>query len=254
MDAYSSRARLGQVETLSEPERQGVYSFVRYCQVMAGELSLAPRLTATGAIERLLCGLRRQSSTTSALVILGITAQMVVQIMTRAGELDGKSLPDPLEALTLSMSQLGMVVGRAHGATNDAAARPGGEPVDRRIEYALEFLMRQCSQTGLRLNDAAAAVNLSPSRLSHLLKRQTGASFTQHLRLIRLTAAVELLRTTPLSVKEIVARVGYAHVSSFDRDFRNAYRCRPSEVRGHITRSAPTLKASRRNIRAPQEG
>ena len=52
-----------------------------------------------------------------------------------------------------------------------------------------------------------------------------------YLKQLRLLKAAQLLTSTPLSVKEICAAVGYQDFSHFVRDFRQAHGYRPSEYR-----------------------
>ena len=52
-------------------------------------------------------------------------------------------------------------------------------------------------------------MNLSGSRLRHLFKAEMDQTPAQYLKAIRMREAAMLLRTTFLSVKEIMNRVGY---------------------------------------------
>jgi AraC family transcriptional regulator of arabinose operon len=86
----------------------------------------------------------------------------------------------------------------------------------------------------------ARRVNLSPSRLRHLFKNELGVSITGFVKLQRLRQAQQLLGTTFLSVKEIVALVGAGDESHFVRAFKDAVGQTPSEYRRYSkeTRSA----------------
>lgn len=83
----------------------------------------------------------------------------------------------------------------------------------------------------LRMPALAAAVHLSPSRLSHLFMRETGVSPVRYLRMLRMTRAARLLHESVLSVKEIMARVGCTDPSHFSRDFRRTHGVSPRVYR-----------------------
>ena len=69
----------------------------------------------------------------------------------------------------------------------------------------------------------ARSVNLSPSRLRHLFKAETGMTPVQYLRALRMRFARESLETTHLSVKEIIAKAGVSDKSHFMRNFKKTY-------------------------------
>ena len=74
-------------------------------------------------------------------------------------------------------------------------------------------------------------VNLSGSRLRHLFKAEMDQTPAQFLKAIRMKEAATLLRTTFLSVKEIMNRVGISNESHFVHEFRKAYGLAPSKYR-----------------------
>lgn len=88
----------------------------------------------------------------------------------------------------------------------------------------------------LSLADVAGAVDLSPSYATALLKKETGRSFSETLREIRMKEAMKLLRNTSLSVGEIAASVGFALPNHFSKVFRETTGCNPSEYRKDISK------------------
>lgn len=81
----------------------------------------------------------------------------------------------------------------------------------------------------------SAKVNLSPWRLAHLFKSETGMSPQRYLTFVRLQRAKDQLETTFLSVQEIGAAVGIPNPSQFTRSFKAAYGMTPVEYRrGHL--------------------
>ena len=93
----------------------------------------------------------------------------------------------------------------------------------------------------------AAMVNLSPSRLHQLFKEETGVPPARYLRRLRMRRAKELLETTHLSVKQVMARVGLTDESHFVRDFKKTYGLTPAKYRGRLVsgaREGPPLEGT----------
>ena len=70
------------------------------------------------------------------------------------------------------------------------------------------------------LADAAEAASLSPNYLAHLVKKETGKTFTELLTERRLALAQELLLATGERIGEIARRCGFADEAYFARRFR----------------------------------
>lgn len=104
--------------------------------------------------------------------------------------------------------------------------------MDYRVREALNLFERGFSHK-VSLEEVARALNLSPSRLRHVFKEETGLPPMRYVRLLRMRQARTLLETSYLSVKEIVARVGGADESHFLRDFKKAYGMTPTQLRAH---------------------
>lgn len=85
------------------------------------------------------------------------------------------------------------------------------------------------------LDELAAEVNLSPSRLRALFKNATGQSFNCYVKHLRLEKAREMLGSTHLRITEIAARLGYEDVSHFIREFKRAFSMTPGACRLAIT-------------------
>jgi AraC family transcriptional activator of mtrCDE len=79
----------------------------------------------------------------------------------------------------------------------------------------------------------ARSVGLSRSAFMARFTEVTGQTPMRILRGLRMRQAAERLRTTLLSIDEIVRSVGYESRSSFVRAFRQAYGCGPGDYRDH---------------------
>ena len=101
--------------------------------------------------------------------------------------------------------------------------------MDRRIEIVISKI--ENDPGSCKFSDLAALVNLSTSRLRHLFKQETGNTLGQYLKAVRLRKAEVLLRTTFLTVKEIVNQLGLTSGSHFMREFQKVHRVSPTTYR-----------------------
>jgi AraC family transcriptional regulator of arabinose operon len=102
--------------------------------------------------------------------------------------------------------------------------------MDRRIELIISK-MKANTAAPWDTPGLAVLVNLSPSRFRHLFKQETGVTPGQFLKDIRLRKAEKMLRTTFLSIKQILKQVGIASNTHFVRDFRQKYGMTPTAYR-----------------------
>ena len=102
--------------------------------------------------------------------------------------------------------------------------------MDRRVEVVVSTIETGFSRAW-GIEELARLVNLSPSRLRHLFKAETGKTPAQFLKGLRMLEGERLLRTTFLSVKEIMNRVGISDESYFGHEFKKAYGLAPSKYR-----------------------
>jgi transcriptional regulator GlxA family with amidase domain len=91
--------------------------------------------------------------------------------------------------------------------------------------------MRQLKANHLSMGILSKDVNMSPSGLRQLFKRETGQSPMQYLKNVRMQHAEELVKGSFLSIKEITFLSGMKDVSHFVRDFKKQYGVRPGELR-----------------------
>jgi transcriptional regulator GlxA family with amidase domain len=109
--------------------------------------------------------------------------------------------------------------------------------MDRRIEFIISKFETETSRSWDTAT-LADLVSLSPSRFRHLFKQETGTSPAQYLKDFRLQKAEVMLRTTFLSVKQILKQVGIASNSHFVRDFRKMHGVTPTAYRRAVWRAA----------------
>jgi AraC family transcriptional regulator len=102
--------------------------------------------------------------------------------------------------------------------------------MDRRVHTVISFMGAHL-QDELSLEQMAQSINLSPSRLRHLFKDETGVPPAQYLKLLRMQRARHLLNTTFLNVKQIMSIIGVQDKRHFTEDFKKAYGLTPAQYR-----------------------
>lgn len=83
----------------------------------------------------------------------------------------------------------------------------------------------------LSLARLAEEFHYSKPHLCTLIKQNTGVSFTELIRRIRMTRAKDYLINTSLPVRDIADILGYHSADHFSRVFRSTYGCSPHEYR-----------------------
>lgn|SRR5689334_22105218 len=108
--------------------------------------------------------------------------------------------------------------------------------LDRRVARAIALMVQHRARP-LGVDDLARAVNLSPSYLTRLFREQLGCAPVEYDRAQRLEHAHELIRTSFLSIKEVMAACGWNDPSHFSRDFRARFAVSPSTMRAAVLSS-----------------
>jgi AraC-like DNA-binding protein len=103
---------------------------------------------------------------------------------------------------------------------------PGREP-DPRIAQALAIL--RMSDTTSSLEDIAREVCLSPSRLVHLFKEETGATFRRQRLWMRVVQSTTL-GTRTNSLTDIASAAGFSDLAHYSRTFRRVFGLKPTSV------------------------
>ena len=105
--------------------------------------------------------------------------------------------------------------------------------MDRRIELVIAQIESDVARAW-ETAELAALVNLSASRFRHLFKEETGVSVGSYLRERRLERAELLLRTTFLTIKEVMSEAGMSSMSHFVSYFKKRYGVSPSGYRKQL--------------------
>jgi len=116
-------------------------------------------------------------------------------------------------------------VARLFGAEGRAGASPAPA-----VRAALEFIDRRY-RAPIGLPDVARAAQLSPTYLTHLMRRATGRSALEWITERRLTEARRLLLETDLPVGAVAEQIGYSDPGHFIQRFRRAHGHTPERWR-----------------------
>ena len=119
--------------------------------------------------------------------------------------------------------------------------------MDRRIELVISKIETETAGPW-DVATLAALVNLSPSRFRHLFKQETGTTPAQYLKDFRMRKAELMLRTTFLSVKQVLKQVGLGSNAHFVHDFRNLHGMTPTAYRRAFWRAAKSKKSRRKKL------
>jgi len=90
---------------------------------------------------------------------------------------------------------------------------------------------------GPALNDVAQKLCVSPNYLSALIRRETGVTYHEHVRNIRMEMARNLLADPRISIAEVAQAVGYANYISFFNVFKRVEQMTPTEYRNQRCRA-----------------
>ena len=94
----------------------------------------------------------------------------------------------------------------------------------------LEHVAADLGRT-LTVDTLAAVAGLSPSRLAHRFRAATGVSVMRYVEARRIERAGQLLRMTPLAVKQVARQVGFASPFYFSLRFSKATGRSPTAYR-----------------------
>jgi AraC family transcriptional regulator of arabinose operon len=105
---------------------------------------------------------------------------------------------------------------------------------DPRVRAALRLFVGTAGR--LPVEEVARVVNLSESRLRHLIREEIGIPVRHYVKKVRLSRARKLVEGTFLSVKEITSVLGCSDISHFLRDYKTVFGETPSQTRRRISR------------------
>jgi two-component system response regulator YesN len=100
----------------------------------------------------------------------------------------------------------------------------------REIEIAMEYIQNNYAKD-LCMAMVANHISLNYSYFSYLFKEQTGLSFVDYIKRLRIEKAKELLQKSDDKIYEVAEKVGYHNPKHFGRVFREVTGISPAEYR-----------------------
>lgn len=91
--------------------------------------------------------------------------------------------------------------------------------------------VQESDDKDISLKTLALKLNVSPSYLGTIFRRQTGYYFNDYLAEVRLKKAAELLEETDMKIKDIVDKTGFSSQAYFTRTFKRYYNVSPASYR-----------------------
>lgn len=106
---------------------------------------------------------------------------------------------------------------------------------DPRVTRACLYIQEHLSSPSLTVNEIAANVNLSPSRIAHLFEQTMGTSIIKWRDRERFKLSCLLLVNSNLKIEQIAIKSGFNDTAYFFKFFKHYSGVTPSQYRSHHT-------------------
>ena len=111
-------------------------------------------------------------------------------------------------------------------------------------DFSLVLQYIQHNYQNITLASLADFLHYSEPHLCTLIKQNTGETFTELIKNLRMKDAVNFLINTDIKINEIAEQVGYNSADHFSRVFRQTYKCSPAEYRKNYKKESPFIPFS----------
>ncbi|MBO2944880.1 helix-turn-helix domain-containing protein [Paenibacillus sp. F411] len=99
------------------------------------------------------------------------------------------------------------------------------------IDQIVAFIQKHYADFDLGLYRVASEFDLTEKYLSQFFKTHTGENFTNYVERIRMDQALELMKSTSLTIHEISSLIGYDQNNTFYRAFKRRFGVSPTTYR-----------------------
>lgn len=105
---------------------------------------------------------------------------------------------------------------------------------DNQINKIISYIINNYENPGLGSQMIADYINLNPTYLQTIFKKETKRSLHEYINNFRLKKSLELLESTSLPIKDILLKIGFTNEQSFFRLFKKEFNRTPSQFRNTI--------------------
>ncbi|UOQ48467.1 AraC family transcriptional regulator [Gracilibacillus caseinilyticus] len=99
------------------------------------------------------------------------------------------------------------------------------------VTRMMRFIEENATKQGLKVEDIADHCNLSVSRSVHLFKEHIGKTMIEYAQSIRVSAAINQMKYTTMTLENIAQNCGFGSYSYFHRVFKKHYQMSPRAYR-----------------------
>jgi two-component system, response regulator YesN len=225
-------------QAIEDQKRAGVealYAFEKE-RVLLSNIRAGDRNGARRILNEMLAAIYMSSP---RLVVLRARAIELVSCLTRAA-IEDNPLMEPLIEVNhrwterliraVSFESLSGELMTALDDFIDGIYLHGVNRSNTKVQLALDFISRHFAEP-ISLRDVARAVDLSASRLAHLVKDYTGKTVVQIIHETRVRLAQRLLERTSTTCADIAYEVGFGDQSYFIKHFKRLTGVTPARYR-----------------------
>lgn len=99
-----------------------------------------------------------------------------------------------------------------------------------KVNLVYEYVFQNI-QTGIRQEDAAALLHMTPGAFCRYFKKRTTQTFMEYVKSVRIRLALKMLAETDKPISRICYESGYNNIANFNHQFRNTMHTTPSKYR-----------------------
>lgn len=149
-----------------------------------------------------------------------------------------------LERLGLFLRLLGTLAARGeYRVLSSADFTPDTDDASQSSIHIALTHIRDNFTREIALGEVAGLLGMSEWSFSRFFKKNSGSSFTDYVRTLRIAYACKLLAETQMPITDICFETGYANVSNFNRNFLSQRGTTPSAYR-RLSRQRVTQRKS----------
>ncbi|QEK99503.1 helix-turn-helix domain-containing protein [Olivibacter sp. LS-1] len=101
---------------------------------------------------------------------------------------------------------------------------------DQRLNAIIDNLRNRLNEN-LSLEETAKLSGMSVRSLTRLFQTKLRTTFVQHVKMLRIIRAMELIKDSDLNMTEIAYEVGYSNIAAFSNNFRQLTNMRPTQFK-----------------------